>query len=172
MNRSTVIIVFLLTFGHLLFPPRNTNSQNSNKLLQFPLEACVIGVHWIDINVLLETPVINSTDVYKLIVLISVNNITLPHSSTYTCRMESFFFCFFLTTNHSYEYNFAVGCNKGMPARQYFERSAAKWHFKLIKNFFSFGQGWQMNSHPLNSGAIIGHWFLNLPRKKCHTTNK
>ena len=95
MNRSTVIIVFLLTFGHLLFPPRNTYSQNSNKLLQFPLEACVIGVHWIDINVLLETPVINSTDVYKLIVLISVNNITLPHSSTYTCRMKSFFFVFF-----------------------------------------------------------------------------
>ena len=22
-----------------------------------------------------------------------------------------------------------------------------------------------MNSHPLNSGAIIGHWFLNLPRR-------
>ena len=116
MNRSTVNIVFLFTFGHLLFPPRNTNSQNSNKLLQFPLEVCVIGVHWIDINVLLETPVINSTDVYKLIVLISVNNITLPHSSTYT-RMKSKCFFFFSNKNHSYEYNFAVGCNKGMPAR-------------------------------------------------------
>lgn len=100
MNGSTVIIVFLLTFGHLLFPPRNTNSQNSNKLLQFPLEVCVIGVHWIDINVFLETPVINLTDVYKLIVLISVNNITLPHSSTYTCRMQSK--CFFFSNNKSF----------------------------------------------------------------------
>ena len=95
MNRSTVIIVFLLTFGHLLFPPSNTNSKNSNKLLQFPLVVCVIGVHCNDTNVLLETPVINLTDMYKLIVLISVNNITLPHSLTYTnaeCNQSVWFF--------------------------------------------------------------------------------